>query len=345
MFLNASVYTGAWTNWAHGQIRGSTFTVTAQDGGYLIAFLALFTRIAGTHLWQILCYAFFRLRSTVRPRDGLSHQQQAILRNSSSDTGALWQFILVGWHWRERTKTPYKRSLPFAIIAVLHIAAFAIAGIFSSKITVLPAGGTSRGSEVLLQSDVCGTWTTKDVTSTQDIVGETWAMTSILRHNVALASHYVSACLGTDVNITSSYECNPLGRQNIHWNATINNVCPFAPEMCANNTVLNLDSGFVYSDLHLGINSPSQDRIAYRNILKCSPLITAGYINSTYSNGTITGASFLYSKGSNETSNGTFTYEIGSFADNTPFGDLASLPPYIVQYEYRHHKDSKLTFP
>jgi hypothetical protein len=37
-----SVYLGIWTNWSHGSVAGLTLTTTLQNGGLLIAFLALF---------------------------------------------------------------------------------------------------------------------------------------------------------------------------------------------------------------------------------------------------------------------------------------------------------------
>jgi hypothetical protein len=37
-----SVFLGIWTNWSHGSVAGLTLTTTLQNGGLLIAFLALF---------------------------------------------------------------------------------------------------------------------------------------------------------------------------------------------------------------------------------------------------------------------------------------------------------------
>ncbi len=73
-----------------------------------------------------------------------------MLRNSGSDSGALWQIVKMGTQWRKTSRRPMLRSLYLAVFAGLHLAAFAVAGIFSAKIT-----GTN--SKILLCSDQCGT--------------------------------------------------------------------------------------------------------------------------------------------------------------------------------------------
>lgn len=44
---NYEVHLGFWTNWSHGQIQGATVTLTRRNGGFLIAFLAIFIGMVG----------------------------------------------------------------------------------------------------------------------------------------------------------------------------------------------------------------------------------------------------------------------------------------------------------
>ncbi|KAG9605358.1 hypothetical protein KCU77_g839, partial [Aureobasidium melanogenum] len=150
MSSQQSVYTGFWTNWAEGQILGTTLTLSARDGAYLIAILALFVKVTGGFLWRIISFVLFR-NSPTSGWNGLFHQQQAILRNSTSGGTALFQFLQSAWCWREKAKSTIPRSMRLALLAAIHIAIFAIAGAFSSRVAV-------TDSQVLLVSPNCGLW-------------------------------------------------------------------------------------------------------------------------------------------------------------------------------------------
>ena len=94
------IYTGIWTDWTRGRVQGLTLTVPSSHGTILIAFLAIFVKVAGGHFWDIFCYVLFHTRSTTDARDALYHQQQALLRNNLSDNRAIWQFSALAWGWR-----------------------------------------------------------------------------------------------------------------------------------------------------------------------------------------------------------------------------------------------------
>src|ERR1041384_6262129 len=96
---SAPAYTGVWTNWNYGPTKGATLTLQTRDSSYLVAFLALFVSLAGGHFWSIICYAVFQTRSTIQPRSGQHHQQQAILRNYHSAPAALWRLLKSMWYW------------------------------------------------------------------------------------------------------------------------------------------------------------------------------------------------------------------------------------------------------
>jgi hypothetical protein len=54
--------------------------------------------------------------------------------------------------------------------------------------------------------------------------------------------------------------------------------CPFEEEMCKTHTDnIILDSGYINSHDHLGINAPNDERFLLRTRLQCAPLVTQGY--------------------------------------------------------------------
>lgn len=80
----------------------------------------------------------------------LLHQQQAILRNTSTPDGGAWQLSLLIWYWRKRADKSLQRTLPLIAIAILNLSVFGVAGIFSSDVT------KAAGNETLIMSPICG---------------------------------------------------------------------------------------------------------------------------------------------------------------------------------------------
>ena len=69
-------YTGHWVRWADGPILGSTLTLNSRNGGFLVAFLALYVNFVGGQFWTILKFLIHQWRVERRPKDALHHQQQ-----------------------------------------------------------------------------------------------------------------------------------------------------------------------------------------------------------------------------------------------------------------------------
>lgn len=164
-----SVYFGSWINWNSGsRAAGAILTVSARDGRYLSAFLTLLVTFAEGFAWSILCRTIFLVRASRRPRDALTHQQQAIFRNSATGISALIHLLGMTWAWRNSNRHPVRRTLGFIVVAVLSVTVFVIGGIFvsditnpSSSIAHLYQGAGKTPSEVLLQGSgsTCGSWT------------------------------------------------------------------------------------------------------------------------------------------------------------------------------------------
>lgn len=155
MATNGDIYKGFWINWTDGRYMGSTLTLGSRDGAFLIAFLALYVSISGSHCWQFMCWILFQVRA--KRKDGtelsLDEQQLAILRNSQSATSGLVELGRAQWKWSGRAgiRTTLPRSLALAFFAAINVFGFLVAGIFSSRVT-------SARSDVLRLPTRCGLW-------------------------------------------------------------------------------------------------------------------------------------------------------------------------------------------
>lgn len=118
------VHTGPWINWSHGLVLGSTITLSERDGELLTAFLAMFVTAAGAACWKIMSFALHQHRSPRDPKDGIHHQQQAILRNSGSPFGASFDLAQLVWSWRKHAVKPFIRTLPLVALALFNFVLF-----------------------------------------------------------------------------------------------------------------------------------------------------------------------------------------------------------------------------
>lgn len=58
--------------------------------------------------------------------------------------------------------------------------------------------------------------------------------------------------------------------------------CPFQDSICrSNNSNILLDSGYLDSRDHFGLNTPDNQRILQRQVVSCAPLKTEGYEYNT----------------------------------------------------------------
>ena len=161
------VHLGVWTNWSHGKISGVTWTLTRQNGGLLIAFLAIFLGAAGRSFWRINCFAIHRFLSTSAAQDAVHHQRQAILRNSDTSFDGSWRLIEAMYGWRKRGARSLVRFLPLCLYGLVISICFAVAGVFSSRVA------TDTISEVLLIGTGCASMGLSELTNLS-VFGTVW---------------------------------------------------------------------------------------------------------------------------------------------------------------------------
>lgn len=261
---NATVFVGIWNDWSRGSIKGSTLTVPTATGSIVIAVLALFISQAGSHSWSIVCFLTHQTRSTTKPRNGLYHQQQVILRNSvwGSDIGTIYQLGRVAWSWRGHGMRSIRATMWLLLLGVVHLSLFLITGTLSSRIVTI-------GNEVLIHGPNCGVWNPNsggpldlDEQFEYDLHGSADAQSSW---------DYVQNCASQG---QPSPECSTFKKLRVSFNTTEQAPCPFSPEMCNGpiNGSIQFDTGLIDSRDDLGINARDEDRVQYRRVMTCSPV-------------------------------------------------------------------------
>ncbi|KAK3986444.1 hypothetical protein QBC44DRAFT_311290 [Cladorrhinum sp. PSN332] len=196
-----------------------------------------------------------RWYSTFGSRDTLHHQRQVILRNSETAEGGL---------------------LAFCQFAVLCIGGFFAATGFSSQVS------TAVGSEVLLDGTNCALLAPYMVP-----YGHEWlaVLDKLLISNarsIRDAANHAEQCYHAGVDDRPEglgmFSCDLFVTPRLPSSSNTNEACPFKKEICRNESSnLLLDTGYIDSQLHLGINSPPKQRFLFREVTQCAPLQTGGY--------------------------------------------------------------------
>ncbi|KAH7075062.1 hypothetical protein FB567DRAFT_183030 [Paraphoma chrysanthemicola] len=272
-----AVFLGLWTNWSQGSIAGLTLTTTIQNGGLLIAFLALFVTFSGTCCWSITSFLIHQMLSRRYPQNAIYHQKQAILRNADTSATALWRLTRLLWAWRRRGLIRKRLAWPLTVSLIMSIA-FAVAGVFSSRVAI------TRGGEVLLVGDKCASLNASLFTPETLGMGQ-----SYLANRIKSSANYASRCY-TDSG--SAESCRTFVRSNLPFSSTRNVECPFPGKtrIClSSHGAIRLDSGYLNSHHDLGINAPLSQRFLYRSVNECAPLRGEEYVrkNMTSSPNTI----------------------------------------------------------
>jgi hypothetical protein len=272
MSTNSTIFTGTWINYSRGAIFGSTLTLPSSLGAVLISGLALYVTFTATRTWSILCFFIHRIGTSHRPRDGLDHQIQATLRNNASDLQSMWQLTKMAWSWGSPRSRSFQKAISVIIFALGHLALFTALGLLSSRLILLD-------DEVLIRSlSNCGSW---DLSGT--IAESSDPLQAILDYNThrsfnaELTQQYVRDCY---TGQQTSTECSSYKSVSLKYTSNTNTPCPVSEAMCLGpvNGAVGFDTGLLDSCNDLGINAAMKDRVQFRKVMTCSPLITEGYI-------------------------------------------------------------------
>ncbi|KAG6353543.1 hypothetical protein INS49_005505 [Diaporthe citri] len=286
-----AVHLGVWTNWSRGAIMGATLTLRRTEGNYLLAFTSLFITIVASCFWSIARRALHRCYSTSAPRDTLYHQQQAVLRNSSSAFESFQILCSLAWAWRRTVKGKrcLLRLVPGVLAAAFVVVSFAIASGFSSQIFQADDPNYDAHSRVPYRARM-----------------------------VTNDANYAQQCYSANSS-SGIFDCTSFVRANLRSTIDTEAPCPFANGLCrSDNANIRLDTGHIDSNDDLGMNSPEGERILFRSVLSCAPLSTEGFSTNLT---TETGDFTLYDYG-NKTVGQNYTYRVRSLQEQYPADDI-----------------------
>ncbi|KAI0148735.1 hypothetical protein GGR57DRAFT_474134 [Xylariaceae sp. FL1272] len=265
--IDYPVHSGLWINWSRGAVFGPTLTLAPRDGDLLIAFTALFVALVSNRGWRIVSFALHRYFTTPTPQDAVYHQSQAILRNYDNQTSIVQLVGLIGANYRRNNSDNILKASIILLIATIYITLFTVAGGFSSHIS------TGVGTDVLIKSLNCG-YFNRPVLQQENRV----AYATIYGRAVNDAANYAQQCYSNNA-AKEVQDCSRLPSKQIKLQMDKDAGCPFQGDICRASTNSNLiiDSGFVHSDEHFGLNLPTEGRMSMRKVLHCAPIKTEGY--------------------------------------------------------------------
>ncbi|WQF78696.1 hypothetical protein CDEST_03710 [Colletotrichum destructivum] len=255
--MSNRIYTGVWTDWSLGRVTGTTITLSARDGGLLLAFIAIFVTVIAARLWRSLTFVCHQILASGGKHDGLHYQRQVILRNIPAPVPATWLFLQQAWHWRGRADRPLLRTVPWAVCGFLYAVLLGLAAVFSSKVS------ESATRFRLLEAADCGMF----VPEGRDALQQKNA------YDNSLAAVYSRQCYGGHENdVSPAASCGTLPVPSIRW-TNASTECPFADEVCMGKS-FRMETGMVDSHTHLGINEQEQNRVQYWRETDCAPLVS-----------------------------------------------------------------------
>lgn len=273
MDAEENVFLGIWSNWSRGgPVWAQTLTTTREQGNFLLTLTGAFISMVAVRLWIIVSLAVYRRYSDADADDPIHQQRQVILRNSSTPDAGFFSFCRLIWAWR-RERRVFLRVLPALLCALVLSAGFAVAGAFSSKVSF----SSDTGDDVLLKGNSCL------LSGEEGIFDDAELQSRQLRRiieRVNDASSYAHECYttGTSRNLA----CDGFATRTLP--TAVHNTsagCPFFNGVCmSDSNNLLLDSGFIRSDEHFGVNSPKHQTFAVRHVSQCAPLKTERFKRS-----------------------------------------------------------------
>ncbi|KAI1737085.1 hypothetical protein F4680DRAFT_468324 [Xylaria scruposa] len=266
-------YQGVWTNWSNGPALGLTVTTTKAYGNLIIASMTIFVAFVANRLWNIICIALHRVYSTTEPRDTLHHQRQVILRNASSPGSGLSAFFCLLLAWRGTTIRRHLRLWPMIILASACLLGFMLSGSIFSAISIV------SGNDVLRRCLGSGNGTQMETYSYEYLPDKVGDLPELV-HDASVYAH----CCYNNTDSPCYMSCTSFFARHLPTNETVNRAeCPFQGQICSStNANLRLDTGYIDSNDHIGLNAPADERFAWRYVLHCAPLKTKNYTSHNF---------------------------------------------------------------
>ena len=196
---------------------GKTLTTDLKSGIIIIAFLAILSSLAMSHLWNIVLFVLHQIRANGAPTDGLFRQQQVLLRSLPTPDSMLADIVKLWWIWRRYADRPLWRSLLHMGLSITFIGATITVSILSSQVV------SSTDLQVLIQSPFCG-----PINLNSSDPNVYTSFTKLELHNAkmsATALRFAKECYRNNTDIPGN--CRTFTRPNIPF-VRRRVACPFA---------------------------------------------------------------------------------------------------------------------
>jgi len=265
------VYLGAWVDQSKGSIKGAQITVTPTGAAVVVAFLALFVQYSGQKLWEILCFSWYQIRLSHKPKTALQYQQDVSLRNNASPSQSFSYLIQIAWSWRQHHRTGWNSKwwniaiLP-TTMPLLFLVLLITAGILSAYIV------QNSDVTILINGDNCGIWQvpTRESLSAHhnNFIVES---ARYIRKTHEFSRQYADSCYNkTDASRSSA--CQKFTQPSLPYTSTLDADCPFNITTCVySNANLRMDTAQLDSNNVFGVNYKTNN-IRFREVVTCAPL-------------------------------------------------------------------------
>lgn len=92
------------------------------------------------------------------------------------------------------------------------------------------------------------------------------------------SSDYAQQCYTSKEGGAGILKCGTFVQQRIDFKTNYSAACPFSGNICkSNDSNIFIDTGYLDTHEHFGLNAPPDQRVLLRKTLHCAPLVTEGY--------------------------------------------------------------------
>jgi len=279
--MSEQIYLGRWTDWSNGPVVGDSLTMSTRHATYLISFIATFDVWVASAAWDLIAFMLHQALTIRAPKNAAAHQIQVILRNCSTPVAFIRNAVFIGWAWRKRSWRITLKIFILALLPIILAILFVAAGVGSSRIA-------STGDVLLLGND-CGL-VNPNVTNAADEIQIQLGQGYQNGMRLSLSNGYAQECYTNPFDTqTAQLDDSDVSRINCQGytrgalNYTTSTVdCPLGNTCAA--PALQLDTGLLDSHYDFGLNQPQKNRVLYRKVTTCAPLVTDGFSNNEFSN-------------------------------------------------------------
>ncbi|KAF3004370.1 hypothetical protein E8E13_009864 [Curvularia kusanoi] len=267
-----AIFCGFWNNESNSFLYRGTLTLPTQWGLILVGFFTLFLKISSGYFWSSIKFGLHQANASGKPQNDLHHQVQLVLRNAESESSVISQIAKVLWVHRADKAKAFGKSVGLIAFAGLYALGFALMSGLSSRLIAAP------DSSVLNVSKNCGWFQEPSFGNSSSIGGGIFdsanAISVMARNVVRRSASYSRSCYGHFGDKATS--CETFVRQTLPYTLSKNLPCPFSEGAC-NGSTMSLDTGYLRSDTHLGINTRPHNALFIRKALTCVPIAGEKY--------------------------------------------------------------------